>query len=97
MRFAALFAGVLTKPISPAYDMNPSIDRRELSLAINEVDTACDVSIAMDAHKDYGLSSQQAERVRQEVQIAVASWRGEANRLRISKTEQDLMAAAFEL
>jgi hypothetical protein len=50
----------------------------------------------MDAHKGYGLSSQQAERVRREVQVAVAPWRGEANRLRISKAEQDLMAAAFE-
>ena len=37
---------------SPAYDMNPLIDRTELSLAINEVDKACDISIAMDAHKD---------------------------------------------
>lgn len=40
--------------LSPAYDMNPSIDREELTLAINEVETACDVAIAMDAHRDYG-------------------------------------------
>jgi serine/threonine-protein kinase HipA len=82
--------------LSPAYDMNPSIDRTELSLAINEVDTGCDLSIAMDAHKDYGLSAQRAEDVRREVKMAAATWREEANRLHISKAEQDGMAAAFE-
>jgi hypothetical protein len=46
--------------LSPAYDMNPSIERRELTLAINEIETACDVSIAMEACTDYGLSAQQA-------------------------------------
>ena len=82
--------------LSPAYDMNPSVDRTELSLAINEVDTECDLSIAMNAHKDYGLSAQQAEHVRREVQTAAVTWREEANRLQISKAEQDMMAAAFE-
>jgi serine/threonine-protein kinase HipA len=82
--------------LSPAYDMNPSIDRTELTLAINEVETACDVSIAMDAHRDYSLTAQQADRVLQQVQTAVHSWRSEANRFHIPKAEQDLMAPAFE-
>ena len=76
--------------------MNPSVDRTELSLAINEIDTDCNLSIAMDAHKDYGLSAQKAEEGRRQVQTAVATWREEANRLQISNAEQDLMAAAFE-
>ncbi len=42
--------------LSPAYDINPSIGRTELSLAINEVEATCDVSIAMDACRDYGQS-----------------------------------------
>jgi serine/threonine-protein kinase HipA len=96
LRNHGFFIDALGVRLSPAYDMNPSINRTELSLAINEVDTACDVLIAMDAHKDYGLSSQQAERVRQEVEAAVATWRGEASRLRIPGQEQDQMAAAFE-
>ena len=95
LRNHGFFIDALGVRLSPAYDMNPSVDRTELSLAINEVDTACDVSIAMDAHKDYGLSSQQADRVRQEVQAASATWREEASRLRIPGQEQDLMAAAF--
>jgi serine/threonine-protein kinase HipA len=82
--------------LSPAYDMNPSIDRRELTLTINEVDTTCDVAIGMDAHRDYGLPAQKAALALKEVQAAVATWREEANRLHISRTEQDLMAPAFE-
>jgi serine/threonine-protein kinase HipA len=76
--------------------MNPSIDHFELTLAINEVETACDVSIAMDAHKDYGLTVQHADHVLVQVQTAVRGWRTEANLLHIPKAEQDLMAPAFE-
>jgi serine/threonine-protein kinase HipA len=79
--------------LSPAYDLNPSNDRNELSLAINEVDTTCDVSIALEARADYGLSKSEADAVLAEVTTAVASWRKEAAELRIQKPEQDLMAA----
>jgi serine/threonine-protein kinase HipA len=82
--------------LSPAYDMNPSIDRTELTLAINEVETTCDVSIAMDARRDYGLTAQQADHVLQEVQATVRGWRSVASQLHIPRVEQDLMASAFE-
>ena len=81
--------------LSPAYDINPSIERTELTLAINEFDTACDVSIALDASRDYGLSKQEANDVVQQVSAAVASWKDEAAQLRIPRAEQALMAAAF--
>ena len=82
--------------LSPAYDINPSIDRNDLSLAINEVETTCDVSIALEAHADYGLSKVEADEILMRATAAVASWRKEAARLRIPKAEQTLMAAAFE-
>lgn len=82
--------------LSPAYDINPSIDGRTLSLAINETETACDVAIAMDACQDYGLDKLSASRVIKEIQAVVADWRQEANHLRIPATEQRLMAPAFE-
>jgi serine/threonine-protein kinase HipA len=96
LRNHGFFLGEQGLRLSPAYDMNPSIDRTELTLAINEVETACDVSIAMDAHKDYGLTAQQAESVLGQVQTAVHGWRCEANRLDIPKAERELMAPAFE-
>jgi serine/threonine-protein kinase HipA len=82
--------------LSPAYDMNPSIERRELTLAINEVETACDVSIAMEACTDYGLPAQRAGDVLKQVESAVAGWRDEASRLGIPEAEQSMMAAAFQ-
>ncbi|HKV78024.1 MAG TPA: HipA domain-containing protein [Candidatus Sulfotelmatobacter sp.] len=82
--------------LSPAYDVNPSVDRQELTLAINEVETACDVSIAMEASRDYGLRASEADEVLKQVQNAVASWREEATRMNIPKAEQDLMADAFQ-
>ena len=82
--------------LSPAYDMNPSIDRQELTLAINEVETACDVSIAMEACQDYGLNAQQAGKVLKQVQAAVVGWRDEATRLHIPKSEQNLRIDAFQ-
>jgi serine/threonine-protein kinase HipA len=81
--------------LSPAYDMNPSIDRNELTLAINEVETTCDVSIAMEASRDYGLNPNEADVVLKALQEAVRSWREEATGLNIPKAEQDLMANAF--
>jgi hypothetical protein len=83
--------------LSPAYDVNPSVDRQELTLAINELETACDVSIAMEASQDYGLNPREATNVLMQVQDAVGGWREEATRLNIPKAEQDLMATAFNL
>jgi serine/threonine-protein kinase HipA len=82
--------------LSPAYDINPSNDRNELSLAINEVDTTCDVSIARDAHAEYGLSKIEADEIIEIATAAVASWRSEAALLGISRADQELMAGAFE-
>ncbi|WP_321477073.1 type II toxin-antitoxin system HipA family toxin [uncultured Paludibaculum sp.] len=81
--------------LSPAFDMNPAIDRNELALAINEVDSTCDVAVALEAHADYGLTATEARTIISKTRAVVASWRTEASRLRIPKTEQELMAKAF--
>jgi serine/threonine-protein kinase HipA len=96
LRNHGFFIGERGISLSPAYDINPSNDRNELSLAINEVDTTCDVSIAREAHADYGLSKTEADEIIERVTVAVASWRSEATLWSIPKTDQELMAAAFE-
>jgi serine/threonine-protein kinase HipA len=96
LRNHGFFIGERGITLSPAYDINPSNDRGELSLAINEVDTACDVSIALEAHAGYGLSRPEADKIVARATAAVASWRREAAELHIPKAEQDLMAPAFE-
>jgi serine/threonine-protein kinase HipA len=82
--------------LSPAYDINPSVDRNELSLAIDETEATCDVSVAMDAHKAYGISAAQADGALKSVETAVGTWRIEATRFGIPKAEQSLMTVAFE-
>lgn len=82
--------------LSPAFDLNPSIESRDLSLAINEIETRCDVAIALEACSDYGLALNDAESIVCEVREAVSSWRREAVAMRISRREQEAMAVAFE-
>ena len=95
LRNHGFFIGVDGIRLSPAYDVNPSIERRELSLAINEVETTCDVSIAMDACKDYGLSTGDAAGVLNDVRVAIGERRSVAKSLGIPMSEQALMVGAF--
>jgi serine/threonine-protein kinase HipA len=81
--------------LSPAYDVNPSVERDDLTLAINETETACDVEIARSAHKLYALSLKNADGLIAEVAAAMKTWREEAEALRIRRPEQEQMASAF--
>lgn len=96
LRNHGFFVGGQGIRLSPAYDINPSVDCNELSLAIDETDATCDVSVAMSAYKSYGISATQANKALESVEAVVSGWRIEANRFGISKTDQALMAAAFE-
>jgi serine/threonine-protein kinase HipA len=82
--------------LSPAFDVNPSVEREDLTLAINETETACDVAIAREAHRLYGLTLREADAVIDEVGSAVRGWRVVAGELRISRSEMEMMAGAFE-
>jgi serine/threonine-protein kinase HipA len=82
--------------LSPAYDINPSIERQALSLAINETESDCDVNIALEACRDYGLDRSEATAVIEQVRAAVAFWRREAGALNVPRSEQSLMSRAFE-
>ena len=96
LRNHGFFVGAQGIRLSPAYDMNPSVDRNELSLAIDETDSTCDVSVAMNAYKSYGISGTQADNALRSVETAVADWKAEANRFGIPKAEQVVMEPAFE-
>ena len=78
-----------------AYYINPSVNRRELSLAIDETDSTCDVPIAMSAHRTFGISTAQANAALQSLELAVGKWRKEVTRFGISRAEQNLMVAAY--
>lgn len=96
LRNHGFFIGAHGISLSPAYDINPSIERDSLSLTINEVETTCDVAIALEASKDYGLSQQGADAILGQVKTAIESWRHEAKQLGIPRAEQELMSRAFD-
>ena len=80
----------------PAFGLNPSMESRDLSLAINEVETHCDVSIALEACGDYGMPPKGASLIVDEVREAVGRWRQEAKAVGLSRREREKMEAAFE-
>ena len=81
--------------LSPAYDMNPNPERRELSIAIDEVDATCDAEVALKAAAGYGVSPARAVAIAAEVRGAVAGWREAAAAAGIPRGELDRMRAAF--
>lgn len=81
--------------LSPAFDVNPSVDAEDLTLAIDETETACDVEVARRACGFYSLKLAEADRVIGEVRAAVKGWRAEAEGLGIRRSEVEMMAWAF--
>jgi hypothetical protein len=53
LRNHGFFVGGQGIRLSPAYDINPSVDRSELSLAIDETEATCDVSVAMSVQEPW--------------------------------------------
>jgi hypothetical protein len=75
--------------------MNPNPDRDELTLAIDEVNAACDLDVARETATHYGLSKTTADKIINEVSKAVSAWRKGAADLGIPKSEQKRLERAF--
>ncbi len=81
--------------LSPAYDVNPSVDKEELSLGILN-GHAKDPSEAMEAAEFFRLTKEEAkDRLKKMENIIEKNWRTVASDFGISRSEQDQMAAAF--
>jgi serine/threonine-protein kinase HipA len=83
--------------LAPAYDMNPVPTGNGLVLNISETDNAQDLDLIRSVAESFRVKAKRAAAVIGEVTSAVATWRGEARRLKLSRSEQDLMAPAFRL
>lgn len=82
--------------LSPAYDINPSIEKEGLSLNIDLHDNAQDFDLAREVGVYFRLSDAEMDTVLKEVGVAVRKWRKKAQQLGISRAEIELMAAAFQ-
>lgn len=83
--------------LAPAYDLNPVATAGGLTLNVSETDNAQDLELTRDVAKLFRLRPKQADDIIAEVIAAVRRWRAEAKKAGLSRTDQDRMAAAFQL
>ena len=81
--------------LSPAYDMNPTLNEYQ-SLLVSSTSNKAELSILLDACEDYMLNRKTAEKIISEVIEVVKGWRELATRLGLSKREMEMFAGVFE-
>jgi len=96
---AFLYDGSSGWVLSPAYDLNPvptDVRPRVLSCAIDLDDPTESLDLALSVSSYFELAADEASSIAKEVAVAVSGWRGDAARHRLSKSDCDRMASAFE-
>ena len=81
--------------LSPAYDMNPTLNEYQ-SLLITPTSNKADLHILSDACEEYMIGRKVAEGIIREVVGAVKEWRSIAIRTGISKREMEMFACALD-
>ena len=81
--------------LSPAFDLNPSVDKKGLALNIDMDNNALDLDLARSVGEYFQLSKTETERIIDEVTTAVRDWKKTAKGLGINKSETDYMERAF--
>jgi serine/threonine-protein kinase HipA len=82
--------------LSPAYDLNPSIEKDGLSLNIDMDDNAMDFELAKSVGSYFRLRESEMKTIIQEVSQAVKDWKTIAKKIGIKKSEMELMSGAFK-
>ena len=80
--------------LSPAYDMNPTLNEYQ-SLLISNSSSKADLAILSDACEDYMLPQDVATNIISEVVAAVKDWKALATRLGIANSEMELFGNTF--
>lgn len=83
--------------LSPAYDLNPSIDKDGLALNIDLDNNALDYDLAKSIGEYCRLDNKQMNKIIIEVLEVVSTWKEIATKIGISNKEQILMNKAFNL
>ncbi|WP_437370361.1 type II toxin-antitoxin system HipA family toxin [Maribacter litoralis] len=81
--------------LSPAYDLNPSIEKDGLSLNIDMDDNALNFDLVKSVREFFRLSEEEMETILNEVLIVVKDWKTIATQIGILVKEQQLMEGAF--
>ncbi|WP_213521588.1 type II toxin-antitoxin system HipA family toxin [Nonlabens sp.] len=81
--------------LSPAYDLNPSIEKNGLSLNIDMDDNALDFGLAKSVGSYFRIRESEMKTIIQEVSQAVKGWKTIAKKIGIKNAEIELMSGAF--
>ncbi len=83
--------------LSPAYDLNPTTPATGLHLNITDDDNRLDYELAMSVIDFFQLKKGTAEAIKTDVLSSVGQWKVVATTIGISRGEQQLLAAAFNV
>src|SRR5690606_8952544 len=83
--------------LSPAYDLNPSIDKDGLALNIDMDNNVLDFELAKSVGELFRLNPSEMDNILNEVFSSVKQWKKIAHKIGISRAEQALMSSAFNV
>ncbi|MAZ26694.1 MAG: toxin HipA [Cytophagaceae bacterium] len=81
--------------LSPAYDLNPSMEKDGLSLNIDMDDNALNFDLAKSVGEYFRLSEEEMQTILEEVLSVVRDWKDVAKKIGIKNAEIELMQGAF--
>ena len=81
--------------LSPAYDMNPTLNEYQ-ALLINSTTNHADLQVLLDSSEEYMIGKEEAVRIIEEVKAGVKHWKSIATRLGIAKREMDVFEQVFQ-
>jgi len=81
--------------LSPAYDINPYIDKNGLALNTDMDDNSLDLELAQRVGMYFRLTDKRMSEIIEEVRDSVSNWQKEADEIGISRNDQLLMKGAF--
>ena len=81
--------------LSPAFDVNPSIDKHGLALNIDTDNNSLDFDLAKSVGEFFMLDRDTMDKILAVVRSVVSDWRKYANSIGIPKTDQEMMSPAF--
>ena len=81
--------------LAPAFDMNPSIDKREHVLMIDGPSADPDIGLVLASAGFYGLDDARATQIVDESRAVVSSWKDRARELGVAAGDIEFTGSAF--
>lgn len=83
--------------LSPAYDLNPSIDKDGLVLNIDMDNNSLDIELAKSVGDFFRLDKNQMNQITAEILDSVIEWEKIADKIGIVRSEREMMKSAFKI